>query len=148
MSHLINNPAPEFFLPSTAGKTFRLENQKGRTTILYFFPKDFTPGCVTEACTFRDEIEAFRNMNVDVFGISKDSLETHLSFKDRYRLPFELLSDIDGEVAKKYDALIPVLNVVKRVSYLIDEDLVIKYKYSNLFNAAGHIQNLLGQVIS
>ncbi len=148
MSLLINNPAPNFSLPSTGGKTFNLEDRRGKTTILYFFPKDFTPGCTAEACSFRDEIEAFRNLNVDVFGISKDSLETHLSFKDKYRLPFELLSDVDGTVAKQYDAFIPILGVVKRVSYLIDEELILRYRYSNLFNAAGHIQNLLGQVIS
>ncbi len=148
MSLLIDKPAPDFLLPSTAGKSFRLSDRKGKTTVLYFFPKDFTPGCTVEACTFRDEIEAFRNLNVDVFGISRDSLETHLSFKDKYKLPFELLSDVDGEVAKNYDALVPFLGVVKRVSYLIDENMVVRYKYSSLFNAAGHIQNLLGQVIS
>jgi thioredoxin-dependent peroxiredoxin len=148
MNLLIDKPAPDINLPSTAGNSFKLSDQKGKTTILYFFPRDFTPGCTIEACTFRDEMETFRNLNIDVFGISKDSLETHLLFKDKYSLPFDLLSDVDGEVAKSYGALVPILGVVKRVSYLIDDELMLRYKYSSLFNAAGHIQNLLGQVIS
>ncbi len=82
---------------------------KGKPCILYFYPRDFTPGCTREACGFRDQFAEFRGLDIDVTGISRDSVATHLKFKETHRLPFELLADEQGEVATLYKAAIAAM---------------------------------------
>ena len=137
--------APDFTLPSTQGSDFTL-SQQGKPLIIYFYPKDFTPGCTIEACDFRDNILFFKGFEIDVVGISKDSLETHQKFKEKYGLPFELLSDKKGEVAKLYKALVPLINIPKRISYLLDKDRKIVAIYENFFGARKHIQEMIQQI--
>jgi len=143
----IGYKAPDFALPSTGGDTFNLyEDQKGAPCILYFYPKDFTPGCTKEACTFRDHFETFRELDVDVFGISSDTLETHKKFKKEYDLPFELLADPNRKVIKRYDAKIGMLGMTRRVTYFLDADHIIKAVYENMFGARQHIQNMIKEI--
>jgi peroxiredoxin Q/BCP len=95
--------APEFSLSDQFGNNHTLVDYMGQWVVLYFYPKDMTPGCTTEACNFRDGFSSFRNLNTIILGISKDSVKRHATFAEKYQLPFPLLSDIDGDVCDKYD---------------------------------------------
>ncbi len=147
MSLKVGQSAPDFNLPSTSGSNFsKSTDLQGKPFILYFYPKDFTPGCTAEACEFRDQFEAFRDLDIPVLGVSRDSIDSHLKFKKQHRLPFELLSDKDGKVCKAYDALIPLVKMPKRVTYLIDAEHKIKAVISDMFDAKKHIQNMLSEL--
>lgn len=136
--------APEINLESTSGERFVLSTaMAGQACIIYFYPKDFTPGCTQEACTFRDEFSEFRNLEVPVFGISRDTISTHQRFKKQHNLPFDLLSDPTGAVCKKYQALVPVIGVPKRITYLVDQNGKIAASYQNMFGAADHIRQMI-----
>lgn len=144
MALSVGQKAPDFNLPSTSGHLLKMsEDLWGKAFILYFYPKDFTRGCTAEACEFRDQFESFKGLNIPVFGVSKDSITTHQKFKKVHKLPFDLLSDPDGKVSKSYDALIPLINVPKRVTYLIDEKHEIAGVFSDMFESKGHIENML-----
>ena len=147
MALQIGQKAPDFKLNSTSSQILNMsENLAGKAFILYFYPKDFTPGCTAEACEFRDQFEAFRNLDVPVYGISRDDIPTHEKFKKAYKLPFELLSDPDGKVCKSYDALIPLIKMPKRVTYLIDDKHQIAGVFSDMFESKGHIESMLGKL--
>lgn len=144
MAIKIGKKAPDFSLPSTSGKDFKLSKDFfGKSCIIYFYPKDFTGGCTAQACEFRDEFETFRDLDIPIVGISRDDMATHNRFKKAYQLPFELLSDTDGKVCKAYDALVPILGLPKRITYLLDEGHVVKDVFQDMFNAKGHIKKML-----
>ena len=94
--------APDFELQTDAGETVKLSDFHGRPVVLYFYPKDDTPGCTTEACEFRDAYDVFRDRGAEVLGVSPDDVTSHVKFKTKYELPFTLLADPDHEVAEKY----------------------------------------------
>lgn len=142
MALKVGNKAPDFTLLNSEGKEVSFYRDVQGPSILYFYPKDFTPGCTREACEFGREFEFFENLEVPVFGISTDSVNTHKRFKERYELPFELLSDTSGAVTKSFKALIPVLNLPKRISYLISSDKKIQMVFENFFQAEKHISTL------
>lgn len=136
--------APDFTLPATSNKKLTLsQDLQGKAVILYFYPKDFTGVCTAEACEFRDQFEAFREFDIPVFGISRDDIPTHEKFKKAHRLPFELLSDESGKVCKAYDALIPLIKMPKRVTYLLDQEHKIAGVFSDMFESKGHIESML-----
>ena len=140
----VGEKAPDFILPSTNDTDFHLyEHQKGKPCILFFYPKDFTPGCTREVCAFRDQFEIFRNSSVDVFGINFDSVSSHKKFKVSNDLPFELLTDAKGEIIKKYHAKLPFVNLTKRVTYLLDANQKILAIYNDLFAARNHVFKML-----
>ncbi|NMM48020.1 peroxiredoxin [Marinigracilibium pacificum] len=135
--------APVFSLASTGGNLFSLEETlEGKPCILFFYPKDFTPGCTKEACGFRDEFDFFKSVDIPVFGISRDNLATHIQFKNKYDLPFDLLADENGKVSKLYNAKVPFINMTKRITYLLDQNHIIRYSYENLFGAEKHIDEM------
>lgn len=147
MALKIGSKAPDFVLPSTSGKLFKLsENWKGNGGIIYFYPKDFTSGCTAQACEFRDEFASFRDLDVPIIGISKDSIATHQKFKKEFNLPFELLGDTRGSVCRSYDALIPLVNLPKRITYLLDENHVIRAAYQDMFDSKSHIREMIAQI--
>ncbi|QQG48827.1 MAG: peroxiredoxin [archaeon] len=95
--------APDISLPSTSGEAVRLSALRGKEVVLYFYPEDDTPGCVREACAFRDNLPKFEGLDAVILGVSKDSLESHKKFTDKYSLNFTLLSDVDLVAHKLYD---------------------------------------------
>jgi peroxiredoxin Q/BCP len=118
----IGGRAPEFSLPDHTGQTVSLTSLLGKgSVILYFYPADFTPGCTKEACSIRDLHSAILGAGLDVAGVSPQSPETHSKFREKYQLPFTLLSDSDKVVAKMYDVNGPLGIGVRRATYLIDQ---------------------------
>ena len=138
--------APDFTLPSTDGTDFTLHDHLGKPCVIYFYPKDFTPGCTKEACEFRDQFAEFRGLEIPVYGISRDSIHTHLKFKEKHQLPFDLLADLNGEVAAKYKALIPIVGITKRITYLLNKDHKIAAVYDSLFNFNNHISTMVQKI--
>jgi thioredoxin-dependent peroxiredoxin len=114
--------APEFSLPDQSGAPRRLTEWRGRWVVLYFYPKDDTPGCTTEACSFRDDISVITALGAQVVGISVDDTVSHKAFAEKHRLPFPLLSDATAEAAKRYGAVSDwlVMKVAKRYTFIID----------------------------
>lgn len=123
----VGNTAPNFELPDQDGKARKLSEFLGRKVLIYFYPRDFTPGCTTEACSLRDSFPNFKNLNAVVLGISKDSIESHKKFAEKFSLPFTLLADVDHKVQEKYGVWQEKKFMGKtymgtvRTSYLIDE---------------------------
>ena len=114
--------APNFSLPDNQGRQVSLNDFKGKWVVLYFYPKDDTPGCTTEACHFRDDFKLLENLGAQVVGMSIDDSFSHKKFAEKYNLPFPLLSDASGEVASLYGALnnFLVIKLAKRYTYLIN----------------------------
>ncbi len=140
--------APEFTLVGTAGRGLRLSDLRGRKVVLYFYPRDDTPGCTREACGFRDAQSKLRAAGVEVLGVSRDSLESHERFRARYHLPFELLSDPDSAVARAYGAFGEKSMYGKKVigtirsTFLIDERGRLQALWSPV-RVDGHVEQVL-----
>ena len=100
----IGKPAPDFTLDDQSGKSHSLQDLKGKHTLIYFYPKDDTPGCTAQACSLRDNLEDLKELGVEVFGVSGDSIESHKKFADKYNLPFPVLSNPDKKMIEAYDA--------------------------------------------
>jgi len=119
----VGAPAPSFSLPDQTGTKHNLADYKGKWLVLYFYPKDGTPGCTTEACEFRDNIFAFRDQGVVVLGISLDDVDSHKKFATEQHLPFPLLSDASKDVARQYGVLAKfagLMDYTKRETFVID----------------------------
>ena len=118
----VGRPAPGFVMPDQYMKTHNLEQYLGKWVVLYFYPKDDTPGCTTEACNFRDDIFKLRALDAEVLGVSLDSTESHARFAEKYGLPFPLLSDAAGETAEKYGCLTEWrgMTIAARHTFIID----------------------------
>ncbi|GAC1378241.1 MAG: peroxiredoxin [Hymenobacter sp.] len=137
----IGQPAPDFSLPTTTGDTFRLSQQRGRHLVLYFYPKDDTPGCTAEACSFRDQYEDFKDLGAEVVGISSDSEASHQKFTHKHRLPFQLLADTEGRVRKLYEVPRALLGLLPgRVTFVIDHAGIIQYIFNSLSGATDHVR--------
>ena len=121
-------PAPDFELQSDTGQTVKLSDLKGRPVVLYFYPKDDTPGCTVEACEFRDSYDVFRERGAEILGVSPDDVASHGKFKSKYELPFTLLADPEHEVAEKYGVWAERNSYgkksmgIKRSTFVIDAD--------------------------
>ena len=120
----VGDLAPEFSLMDQNGKTRTLEQYRGQWVAVYFYPKDDTPGCTTEACNFRDNIFAFRERDAVILGISLDDVASHEEFAEKYSLPFPLLADTEAEVAEKYGVVrnLGITKLAKRQTFLIDPE--------------------------
>ena len=119
--------APDFTLPDQDGEPVTLSNYRGESSVvLFFYPKDFSPGCTTQACHFRDSYEDFTDLGAEVLGISSDSVESHKKFLDEYLFPFRLLSDEGGKIRKLYGATKGFGLLPGRYTFIIDTQGVIK----------------------
>ena len=140
--------APDVALPDETGTVHNLADQRGRWTVLYFYPEDDTPGCTTEACQFRDLNETYADTGADVWGVSPDNGTSHRRFREKFDLPFTLLSDVDHGVAERYGAWQEKNNYGKkywgivRSSYLIDPDGRVARAWPRV-KADGHAAEVL-----
>lgn len=140
--------APDFTLPDQNGEIHTLEDQKGKWTLIYFYPKDDTPGCTKEACAIRDVFNDYERLGVKVFGVSKDNPSSHKAFAEKYGLPFTLLSDETGEMINTYKAwgnktwFGKQITGIQRVSYLVGPDLTIVRAYPKV-DPANHALEIL-----
>jgi len=132
---MLNLPVPDFELPSTGDTPFRLSDYRGKNLVIYFYPKDNTPGCTTEGLQFRDAYAQFKKADCDIVGISRDSLKSHHSFKTKMSFPFELLSDAD-ETACKLFAAIKMKNMygkqvrgIERSTFVVDKAGVLRQEW-------------------
>ena len=120
MALSVGTKAPEFTVKDTNGKTFSLSDFTGKTVVMYFYPKDDTPGCTKEAQSFRDNYTEYQNKDMVVLGVSMDNEASHKAFTEKYGLPFQLLADVDGTITKAYD--VEGDKYSKRVTYIIDAE--------------------------
>jgi len=114
-----------------------------KPVVIFFYPKDDTPGCTKQACTFRDEYEGFRQLDAEVIGVSSDSVESHRNFATRHGLPFTLLSDEGGKVRKLYGAYNTFGLVPGRVTYVLDEDGMVRHIFSSQLGVEKHVEEAL-----
>jgi peroxiredoxin Q/BCP len=140
----IDGDAPNFTLNDTKGNTHSLSDYRGKYLVLYFYPKNDTPGCTKEACHFRDDMSQLEKLGAKVVGVSVDSIESNGKFAEKYNLPFTLLADTDGKVAASYNALtnLVVIKIAKRHTFLIDPAGKIKKIYTNV-NVSNHSQQII-----
>jgi thioredoxin-dependent peroxiredoxin len=148
---MLGKPVPEFSLASTGGTTFKPSSARGKKLVLYFYPKDNTPGCTQQGADFRDAYGAFRRAGVDIYGISRDSLKSHEGFKTKMKFPFELLSDEDETVCKLFD-VIKMKNMygrkvrgIVRSTFVVDEKGVLAREWRGV-KVPGHVQEVLNFV--
>jgi thioredoxin-dependent peroxiredoxin len=140
----VGDPAPEFKLLSATGEPVSLGDFHGRSeVVLFFYPKNHSPICTAEACSFRDSYEAFREAGAEVIGVSGDSIDSHRRFAGRHGLPYRLLSDADGSLRARYGVPRTLGVFPGRVTYLIDRDGIVRHIFSSQFQAARHVQEAL-----
>ena len=140
-------PAPDFELPDQSGDIHTLNKYRGQWVILYFYPKNDTPGCTKEACAFRDEYKTITANNAQVLGVSVDDQDSHKKFIEKYSLPFPLLADTDGAVAKQYGSLTSLgfIKFAKRHSFIINPEGNIAVIYRDV-DPANHSQEVLDDI--
>jgi peroxiredoxin Q/BCP len=145
---MLNQVVPEFELPSTGGKTFKLSDYLGKTVIIYFYPKDSTPGCTTQGQQFRDAYAGFQAANCEIFGISRDSLKSHENFKAKFAFPFNLLSD-SGELACSLFNVMKMKNMygkqvrgIERSTFIINDKGILVKEWRGV-KADGHANEVL-----
>jgi len=148
---MLGNPVADFSLPSTGGSTFRLSGARGKKLVLYFYPKDNTPGCTQQGSDFRDAYAEFREAGAGIYGISRDSLKSHESFKAKMKFPFDLLSD-EGEAVCKQFGVIKLRNMygrkvrgIERSTFVVDEKGVLAREWRGV-KVPGHVQEVLNFV--
>jgi peroxiredoxin Q/BCP len=147
----IGDSAPDFTLSDDAEKSVSLKSLRGKKVVLFFYPKDHTPGCTKEACDFRDHFSTFQKNGVEVFGISKDSAKTHTKFRDKHELPYRLLVDANADVCEAYG----VINKksmfgktflgIQRSTFLIDEKGIIRAIWRKV-SVPGHVEQVLNDI--
>ncbi len=139
----VGEKAPEFTLPNEKGEPVRLSDFRGKNVILFFYPKDMSPGCTREACAFRDAYSEFLKYDAVVIGINMDPPEKHGIFKERHNLPFILLSDLKGKVMKAYGVDKKFGLLIDRVTFIIDRNGVIRYVFKSQFRPKTHVKKAL-----
>ena len=147
----LGKKVPNFDLPATGDQSIKLSALKGKKLVLYFYPKDSTPGCTTEGQNFRDNMAKFKRAGAVVFGVSRDSLKSHENFKAKQEFNFDLLSDADETLCKLFD-VIKEKNMygkkvmgIERSTFLIDEKGVLRQEWRKV-KVAGHVEEVLAAV--
>ena len=148
---MLGKAVKDFSVPSTGGGEFRLSERRGKKLVLYFYPKDNTPGCTAEGADFRDRYEAFRKAGAEVAGVSRDSLKAHEGFKAKMKFPFELLSDAEEKLCAQF-GVIKMKNMygkkvrgIERSTFVIDRDGVLAREWRGV-KVPGHAEEVLNFV--
>jgi peroxiredoxin Q/BCP len=143
----VGDKAPDFQLTDQAGRKVSLADFRGeKAVVLYFYPKDETPGCTKEACSFRDSYEDFVKAGAEVIGVSGDSVDKHKSFAEHHRLPFTLLADDGNKLRKAYGVPATLWILPGRVTYVIDKQGVVRHVFDSQLQATRHIDEALAVV--
>jgi peroxiredoxin Q/BCP len=140
----VGDKAPQFVAETYGGKSVSLEDLLGKVVVLYFYPKDNTPGCTKEACSMRDNMDELSSMGVEVLGVSTDSVRSHESFRDKYSLNFPLLSDKEKKIVKAY-GVESGFGSAKRVTFLIDKEGTIRHVWTKV-NTANHAREVIDKI--
>lgn len=144
MAVKVGDIAPDFTLTSQTGESVSLKDFQGKKcVVLYFYPKDDTPGCTKEACAFRDRYEVFKEAGAEVIGISGDSTQDHQQFATKYNLPFLLLSDTGNKVRQLYGVPATLWILPGRVTYVIDKDGVVRHIFDSMLEFQRHVEESL-----
>ncbi|EKV01686.1 Peroxiredoxin [Leptolyngbya sp. PCC 7375] len=144
MAIKVGDAAPDFTLQSQAGESVTLSSFQGqKAVVLYFYPKDDTPGCTTESCTFRDSFQDFQDLGAEVIGISSDSPDSHQKFASKYSLPFTLVSDTGSKVRSAYGVPATLGLLPGRVTYVIDKTGTVRHLFNSQFNPKKHVDAAL-----
>jgi peroxiredoxin Q/BCP len=145
---MLNQPVPDFQLPATSDKTFKLSDYAGKRLVIYFYPKDSTPGCTTQGIQFRDTYTKFQDANTEIFGVSRDSLKSHENFKAKFTFPFELLADTE-ELACNLFGVIKMKNMygkqvrgIERSTFVIDSNGTLAKEWRGV-KVDGHAEEVL-----
>lgn len=144
----VGSQAPDFTLPTGDGSSIHLASLRGKTVLLYFYPKDDTPGCTTEACSFRDNWAELQRHGVVVLGVSRDDVKAHQKFAKKYSLPFPLLADLGGEVAQKYGVWVEKSMYgrkymgIERCTFLVDREGIVRGVWHKV-RVPGHVAEVL-----
>lgn len=144
----INKPVTDFQLPGTGSKTFSLSELAGHNLVIYFYPKDNTPGCTTEGENFRDHYATFKSLNCEIFGISRDSIKSHENFKEKMKFPFELLSDTEEVVCKLFDVIKmkdmygKQVRGIERSTFVVDAQGNLRKEWRGV-KVPGHVEEVL-----
>ena len=147
----VNKAAPAFSLPATSEQTISLAQLEGSHVVLYFYPRDATPGCTTESQDFRDAFEKFSNAGAVILGVSQDSIASHEKFKAKHEMPFELLADESGETCRAYDVIKlkkmygKEFDGIERSTFLIDKSGVLRAEWRKV-KVPGHVDDVLSAV--
>lgn len=148
MAAEVGKQVENFTLPSHSGEQVSLSDFKGKHVVLYFYPKDMTPGCTTEACDFRDQHESFAELDAVILGISPDPVESHQKFINKHDLPFQLLADEDHKVAEDFDVWKLKKNFgkeyygIERSTFIIDKEGILQKEYRKV-KVDGHVESAL-----
>ncbi|MDQ5847800.1 MAG: peroxiredoxin [Pseudomonadota bacterium] len=148
---MLGKPVPDFSLASTGGTPFRLSSARGKKLVLYFYPKDNTPGCTTQGADFRDRHKDFRRAGCEVFGVSRDALKSHENFKSKMKFPFELLSDSEEAVCGQFGVMKQKnmygkkVRGIERSTFVLDEEGVLAREWRGV-KVPGHVEEVLNFV--
>jgi thioredoxin-dependent peroxiredoxin len=150
---MLNKTVPDFELPATSGTNFKLSNYQGKTLVIYFYPKDNTPGCTTQGMQFRDNYTEFQTLNTEIFGISRDNIKSHENFKAKFSFPFELLADTEEQACSLFGVM-KMKNMygkqvrgIERSTFVIDKNGTLIQEWRGV-KVDGHAQAVLNFIKS
>lgn len=146
MALQVGNKIPEFSAKDSDGKIFNSTSVIGKSVVYYFYPKDNTPGCTAQACSFRDQYQDFKDLGSEVIGISSDTVSSHQKFINQYKLPFILLSDDDKKIRTLFGVMPDLFGLIPgRVTYVVDKNGIIVFIFNSM-NAKNHIPEALKRI--
>jgi peroxiredoxin Q/BCP len=139
----IGDNVPFFTSVDSFGNNFEIRDYIGNPLVIYFYPKDYTPGCTTQACGFRDQYQDFKDLGAEIIGISSDNIESHTKFKDKYNLPFILLSDENKSIRKMFGVSRDYIGLIDgRTTFIVDKKGIIQFVFDSI-SAKNHIEKAL-----
>ncbi|HLF66897.1 MAG TPA: thioredoxin-dependent thiol peroxidase [Gammaproteobacteria bacterium] len=151
MAITVGKLAPDFNVADETGNVVNLKALQGKKTVLYFYPKDSTPGCTIESCGFRDAIKKFEKLNTQVIGVSKDNVKSHIKFKEKHELNFPLLADEDASLCQAFGVLVDKsmfgkkYKGIERSTFLLDENGKVQHIWRKV-NIIGHVSDVLKKI--